>query len=388
MKKIVIPTANVRWNLLLASFLFLILLCEQANAQRIDPKKNDYIVLGDTAQSDGYIQDFPVENNTVIFYKRMKNHEYQKYSVKDVSEFFVKDRTFYRRNISFHGNEKLVFLQKIPHPKEDQIQLWKLTEDKDYYFLETAGSLSLLENDSYQQVFRDLLNNPILDPLIDITSLEEYSLIYLMETSESIAKPRTFNRTITFSAYLGYSFNSNHFKIDNSLLAPKVSGGGPTFGVNLEFFVNKSRNLSINLSPSLSLFDNQELLNTNKVGNRLETDYFLEYTALNFPILGRYYLDIQPNKWRAYGEFGYNYGLFNYKKLGFFQAHVEGSAVTTTVGEFELEKQYYGLIGGFGIEKYLKDAKSFSLGFRSTSLQSTNRSEKFVTMLGFIGYKF
>ena len=349
-------------------------------------QKNDYIVFGDTAQADGYIKNLPTENRTVVYFKKIKKEEYKKYTVSDVSEFYVNHRKFITREILLNGKRKTVFLQLVPQ-ELPQIRLWKHSEDKDYYFLEAGYGLELLEESTYREKLRQVLDNAMLNELLDITLLREYDLIYLFQTAKFIQEPRTFSRVLVFRPFASYNKFTNQFTIPNSGLNNKVSGQSFSAGLNVEIFLNPLRTLSVNLSPSWMKVDSQNFLLNSEGALNFETDYYLDYSLISFPISGKYYLDIHPNQWRAYLELGYALGFFDYSKLGFYQAEIAGNIVTTKTGEFELNNIYSGFVGGIGLEKYFKKSRGITLGIRSFNMNA-GQGEKFINNTGFIGFKF
>lgn len=381
MPKTCLNPESKRWCLYLVFTLLSLIFSENTQAQ-----KNDYMVFGDTAQSDGYIKNLPTENSTVVYFKKVKREEYKKYSVADVTELFVNHRRFYTREIQINGSKKTVFLQLVPQELE-QVKLWKHSEERDYYFLEDEEGLNLMEESNYREKLKRLLDNGMLDPLIDITSLREYDLIYLFQTAKLIQEPRTFSRVLVIRPFVGYSMFTNQFTGPNSGLSHKVSGKSATLGFNLEVFLNPQRNLSVNFSPSWMAVSTQNFLANSEGLLTFETDLFLEYSVITFPVSGKYYLEIQPNQWRAYLELGYSLGFFDYSKLGYYQAEIIDKSVTTTRGEFELDRIYTGFVGGLGLEKYFKKSKAISLGIRTFNM-SGGSGEKFLNNTGFIGFKF
>ncbi|EAZ82808.1 hypothetical protein ALPR1_11345 [Algoriphagus machipongonensis] len=355
-------------------------------SMEIHAQKYDYIVFADTIQTDGYIKNYPIENNTAIFFKKIKREEYKKYTIEEVTEFYVNHRYFFKKEISLSGEMKIIFLQLIPQPNP-AIKLWKFSAEKDYYFLEDSMGLNQLNEESYQEVLSELIDNPIIDPLIDITQLEEYSLYYLFQTATTIIKPRSYSKVFTISPNVGYNLVKQEFSLPNIGLVNRINAETPTFGINLEVFVNPMRNISVNLNPNWSKVNTNQFQFNSEGKLNFEIDYYLDYSVFTLPVSGKYYIDIKPNAWRGFFELGYSVGIFNYEKLVFYRAEVDGKSITTIAGDFELEPIYQGLVWGIGLEKYFKHSRAISIGLKNYHL-SASVNEKYLRTGGYLSFKF
>ncbi|WP_157373392.1 outer membrane beta-barrel protein [Algoriphagus terrigena] len=349
------------------------------------PLKKDYIVVADTALSQGIIEDIPSENNTVIYFARTKKEEKVRYTVEEVSEFRVSERLFFRKEIPQNTSKQVVFLEKLPHPVKDAV-FWRLNGEKPIFYIETPAGMEIL-GDSYRSQLSNRLGNPMLDPLLEITNLKELSLQYLARTANTIEKPRTFSRIFVITPYVGYSSQTVGLTIPDSGHEAQITGSSPAFGLNGEAFLTFKRNLSLNAGVSWTQFDAQEYFIYEFGASRYEADVFLDFSLLQIPITAKYYLDLKPNKWRLFGEAGYSYAIPDYEKLGIYQGKYGRDEVVTSVKSFEMSDKYSGITWGIGVEKYLNKHQGIVFGLRGFKVDG--ESKDFVKGLTFhLGYKF
>ena len=349
------------------------------------PLKKDYIVVADTALSQGIIEDIPSENNTAIYFARTKKEEKVRYTVEEVSEFRVSERLFFRKEIPQNNTKQVVFLEKLPHSVTDAV-FWRLNGDKPIFYVETPAGMEIL-GDSFRTQLADRLGNPMLDPLLEITNLNELSLQYLARTANTIEKPRTFSRIFVITPYVGYSSQTVGLTIPDSDEEAEITGSSPAFGLNGEAFLTFKRNLSLNVGVSWSQFDTQQYFVYEFGANRYESDVFLDFSLLQIPITAKYYLDLKPNKWRLFGEVGYSYAIPDYEKLGIYHGKLESGEVVTSVRSFEMSDRFSGVTWGVGAEKYLNKHQGLVLGVRGFKVDG--ESEDFLKGLTFhLGYKF
>ncbi|HSF53632.1 MAG TPA: hypothetical protein VLA71_07780 [Algoriphagus sp.] len=347
--------------------------------------KKDYIVVADTALSQGHIKGIPTEGNTVIHFARSKKENYTEYSVQDLTEFRVSERLFFSKNIQIDGKTELVFLEKLPQEVPGAV-LWKLNGEVNLFYLETSEGLQVL-GDGFRRDLAEAFANPDLVPLIDITSLSELPLIYLSKTAKTIQKPRTFTKLFTLTPFVGYSSQTVGLTIPDSNQEVKIGGSSPAFGINGEAFLTFKRNLSLNVGVVWTQFDSQEFFKYEYGGKPYELDVFLDFSLIQIPITAKYYYDFRPNKMRLFAEVGYSYALPSYDELGVFQAEFGKNSVVTSSKSFEMEEKFLGYVWGFGVEKYLSRHRGVVLGLRQFKVTSV--SEEFVQGLTFhLGYKF
>jgi hypothetical protein len=107
-----------------------------AKAQR--PEKKDYIVVADTALSQGKVLGIPSEDNTVVYFSRSRRNAAKAYTVAEVTEFRVSERLFFAKKIPVGGSSVTVFLEKLTQ-EVPQAKLWKLNGKPSVFYLETAS---------------------------------------------------------------------------------------------------------------------------------------------------------------------------------------------------------------------------------------------------------
>jgi hypothetical protein len=334
LRKIQLPNSTFFQTLLICLPVFL-LFQNASIAQR-----HDHIVIGDTIFTEGKIKDLPSEGNTTIYFRRARPENFKKYTIEEVSELMVNQRKFFKKKINIGNGVEEVFLELIPQ-EYDQLKLWSFNQERPEYFIERDGQLIHL-NESYSEILSVQLSNPELAPLLDITKLNWFDLPYLFKSAKRFDSPRTFTKLIGITPYVGVNLVKNNFTIPSGTYEASVSGPGPTLGLNAEIFPNFKRNISLNFSPNWTKFDNQEFLNYSNGNFQYESDVYMDYSFLQLPFLVKYYIDISPNKLRAYVEAGYVFSLNDYKKLGIYEGHKDGTSVTTTQKDFTLNDRFSG----------------------------------------------
>ncbi|WP_343851893.1 outer membrane beta-barrel protein [Algoriphagus jejuensis] len=349
------------------------------------PLKKDYIVIADTALSQGVVRDIPAMDNTVIYFARSKKQAFQRLSVEEVSEFRISERHFFRKEIPKGGGQRVVFLEKLRHAVPEAT-LWKLNGETPVYYVETASGMEVLGT-SYRETLAASLDNPLLVPLIELTKPNDLSLEYLSRTANTIEKPRTFSRIFVLTPFVGYSRQTVGLLVPDSSEEIKITGSSPALGVNGEAFLTFSRNLSLNVGLTWTQFDAQDFFVYEQGVNRLESDVYLDFTLLQVPVAARYYFDLEPNKWRLYGEVGYSYAIPSYDKLGVYQGKFELEEVVTSRKSFEMSDSFSGVSYGVGVERYLSKHRGLVFGLRQFKVSGDEN--EFVQGLTFqLGYKF
>ncbi|MFC5192195.1 hypothetical protein ACFPIK_10480 [Algoriphagus aquatilis] len=354
-----------------------------AQAQR--PEKKDYIILGDTALSQGKIFGMPTKENTEVTFARSRRTPSRIYSVAEVSEFRMSERVFFSKKALLGGQERLVFLEKLPH-EAGGVSLWRLNAKPAVFFVETVKGLEVLEED-YKETLGTAYGNGNLLPLVAITNKSELSLNYLSKTAKNLSSPRTITKLLTLTPWVAYSSQSVEFLIPDSTVPAKISGSSPSFGVVGELFLTFKRDLSVGLGVTWSQLDNQGFFTyaTNQL--RYESDVFVDFSLIQVPLTVRYYYDLSPNRYRIFAEAGYSYGMPSYEKAGVFQAEIGTNSIITSSKTFQLTDTYSGFIWGVGVEKYLSKHRGVALGLRHASLGGID-DESFNGFNFYLGFKF
>ncbi|MCZ8134386.1 MAG: hypothetical protein O9252_02655, partial [Algoriphagus sp.] len=258
---------------------------QTALAQR--PEKKDYIILGDTALSQGKIFGMPTKDNTEVTFARSRRTPAKTYSVAEVSEFRMSEMVFFSKKAPLGGQEQLVFLEKLPH-EAGGVLLWRLNAKPAVFFVETAKGLEEL-GENFKQTLGSAYGNDNLLPLIAITDKSELSLNYLSKTAKNLPSPRTFTKLVTLTPLVGISSQSVEFLIPDSAVPAKISGSSPSFGVIGELFLTFKRDLSVGLGVTWSQLDNQGFFTyaTNQL--LYESDVFVDFSLIQVPLTVRYY---------------------------------------------------------------------------------------------------
>lgn len=363
---------------------FTFFLSNLAEAQA--PPKKDYIVILDSIYSQGNVKELPESENQVVYFARTRREGFKKYTIEEVTELRVAGRVFFSKTFELNGEKKLAFLEQLTGPAE-KVTIWKWNGKPRYYFLETESGIRQLLDSDYQSQLNEAYGNPDLEPLIELTKLNDLSLIYLAQSSKKVQKPRTFTNLFAITPFVGYSSQTIGYTIPDTNLEEEMTGSSFAAGINAEAFVTFKRNLSINVGATYSRFDSQEYLNFNYGGYEFQNDVFADFHLIQFPALARYYLDLKPNKMRLYGEVGYTYAIPIYNSMGIYQAKFERNEVETSTRSFEMEDSFSGLVWGIGLEKYLNKNHGLVVGLRQFNGQAD--LSDFVRGLTFhLGYKF
>jgi hypothetical protein len=361
----------------------LLLFSNESFGQRVE--KQDYIIVGDSALSQGKVVGIPSENNQVIYFARSKRSEPIKYTIGEVTEFRFSERVFVAKNVSVGGAMTTVFLEKLPN-EMPEVKLWRLNGKPSFYYLETEKGFEELGED-YRTVLENTFDNPDLKPLLAITNKNEISLNYFTKTASNLKISRTFTKLFTITPWVGYSNQKVGFTIPDSNVPAKISGSSPALGVHGEVFLTHKRNLSAGVGLMWNKVDSQGFFEYTFNQIRFESDIFVDFSLIQIPITVRYYYDLKPNKLRIFAEAGYSYALPSYSKLGVFQAEFERNTVITSTKTFAMPENFGGFIWGIGVEKYLNKHRGIVLGLRNYSLNgSLGESMKGITIQ--LGYKF
>lgn len=349
-------------------------------------QKSDFAILYDTVYRQGKISDLPTEGNTVIFFRSSAKSDPERLTVDEVKEFSFKERLFFRRQIQVGDREAQVFLEKLP-VVNSKATLWKLNGPEHRFFVETEGELIPLQPKGYKETLSNILEKPELSSLIRTTQLNELQLNYLFRTAENITKPRSFSKTIVFMPNVGFGMINYSFVLPENFQNVSLSGSSPVLGLNIETFVNFNRSISLNLSPTWSNFRSHTFASYTARNGRVESDVNIGFSTIQFPLLAKYYHDIQANKSRIFVELGYNFAFSSFRTANLYEAKISGNTVLTSQKSLELPKKHQGAVAGLGFEKYLNNHRIVVLGFRGTFLSETLESKITQTHL-FAGYKF
>jgi len=343
-----------------------------------------HILLYDTMHLVGNFQDIKLENETAGSFKRYTNDKYQYFSVDNVSEFSYNNRFFFRRDIINGGESKVVFLERIISSRKT-VTLYRLNGKPSQYYIEQDSILVKLDQTiDLKKVF----TNPDLHSLIDITHMNEVELKYLFKSaSKDELLPRTFTNTVVITPNVGIGMITHQFDAFLTKDEVTLSSWSPMVGINIEAFLNFRRNISVNLGPRIIGFQNKAFYQTIYSNGRLESDLFLEYSALQVPFSLRYYHDTKPQKLRIYGEIGFLYSAINIRKARSHHAIIRGNEVQLESQDFSIPQNHKGFLIGVGAERYLYGHRGVVLGLNySRVTESLSSSLELVQLTS--GFKF
>ncbi len=344
----------------------------------------DFIVVEEKV-TPGSLENMPSESNTVIFFTPNDNSKKQKYTVLQVSEFRFNGRMFFRKNLGTAAKPQYKFLERVS-AESQRFPLFRLHDESGYFYIGKDDSLFPLKED-YKEKLKEVLENPNVDPLVDLTDLKEDQLNDLLQNAWILTKPRTFTKPIVFTPYVGFGFIDhliNYPDINHSLvIRPKAI----MVGINTEYFINYHRNISLNFSPQLIQYQSLTFDTFQAFGNRYESDVFVRFSSIQLPVSIRYYLDISPNKLRLYGDLGAvaSFGLAQQATI--YEAIIEKDEIQSSKSDFEFPNNHFGITYGFGMERYFKKHKGLVLGMKGLHISGKSDSKITQNQL-FLGYKF
>ena len=348
-------------------------------------QRSNHIVLNDTIFSEGYVKQDQENINTSVFFRKKRFEPWVKYSIDEVNEYYISYTKYLRRNLPQNGSKEQVFLKLIPTRFEGYQLLMSLEKKEDFY-LESKEGLQRVGVD-FREILREIVQNPELEPLLEITNFKAYDIAYLLNTAGTFGKPRTYSRSTSIGIFAGTSSVSNQILIPMTNEISTINGTAKEAGVNLEIYMNNLRNISLVTGATVTKVTLNQFLQLRSLDTSYEVDAFLDYSVVQVPVQARYHADIIPNSWRGYIEMGYGISFLSkspyYLKVG----ELRGNEVITYQREYEMGGTYHGIIGGLGIEKVLPKSKAIVLGFKFSS-QTTDQKEKISTTTGFLGFKF
>ncbi|PZX48683.1 hypothetical protein [Algoriphagus chordae] len=365
----------------LGLLLFTLGFLHQVSAQR----RPDHITLNDSAYTEGYIKINNSNPLKSVFFKWKKKDAYQEYSIKEVSEFYENHRNYQRKTFDYKGEKVTVFLEKLVYENKD-ISVYKWIDKRGLFFIEKENGMSLLGED-FKEEISIRLNNPNLDPLLEISKLNYNSLTYLLTVANNTTEPQTFSRFFRITPQVGISFSSHQLTIPNQNSVGKLSGTATNLSLNFEFLPSYKRNLSLNLTPAFSS-GYASGFNSYKEGeSRFETDLQFDYTIIQLPMAAKYYIEMRPNKYRAFVEMGYSWSSMKANNGKMDIAEFRENIIATGFKEFDPSSPYYGFNAGVGLDKSLKKTRAITIGMKYSSLRNKN-SDKMNQLTPYIGFKF
>jgi len=366
---------------LLILMIFSFMFSQKVNAQ----KRLDHIAINDSVYREGYIK-FNVKNPTTsVSFKWRKNDPYEEYTIDEISEFYGKYRNYLRKTLDFRGKTVTVFLERLVYDNPT-ISIFKWMDEKGVFFIESESGLSLL-GDDFREEISNKLDDPSLSVIVAMSKLNYTSLSYLLTVANRGENSQTFSRFFRVSPQVGGSFSSFQLAVpdQNNLLS--ISGRGSNFGINFEFLPTYSRNLSLNILPSFSTGSAAGFKAYTDGESNFETDIYFNFSSLQIPATVKYYIELQPNSFRAFVEMGYLWSSLKAEDGEMDIAELKESIIATDSREFNTSGNYHGIIAGLGLEKYLRNTMAFTLGIRYSSQRNTN-SEKMDQITPYIGFKF
>lgn len=365
----------------LSLLIFTLGFLHQVSAQR----RSDHITLNDSVYTEGYIKINTSNPLKSVFFKWKKKDSYQEYTITEVSEFYENHRNYQRKTFDFKDEIVTVFLEKLVYDNTD-ISVYKWIDKKGLFFIETENGISQLGEDFKEEISKEL-DNPNLSLLLEISKLNYNSLTYLLTVANSASEPQAFSRFFRIMPQFAISFSTHQLIIPNQNSTGKLNGYAFNGGLKLEFLPTYNRNLSLNLTPTFSSGSASGFSSYTEGNSTFDTDLHFDYTNLQLPISARYYVEMKPNKYRAFIELGYAWSSMKAKNGRIDIAELKENNTSTDSREFDPSSDYSGFNAGVGVEKYLKKTRAFVVGINYSALQNTN-SEKLNQFSPYIGFKF
>lgn len=347
-------------------------------------QKSDYVILNDSIYREGKILSLPNANNQMITFRLTSKVPPQNLGIDSLNEFSFKNRKFFRKQVEFIFENQPVFLELLAEDAESN-KLWKLNGETPIYLIESSNAIILLD-EQYQKSLEKILSNAEVSQLINITPMKEYPLKYLFETAKTIQKPRTFTKSLRVLPHIGFNLINLKVGVPGLNNHLQVSSTSASFGINSELFINFNRNISVNLNPSIVFVQASDFAVFENGQESIETDITISLDQLQVPLTIKYYLEISPNRSRAFLESGYVFGKSIKNNANSFQGRIVGNEVFTSREVFQLPDIHQGIVFGAGIEKYLNNHNAINLGSKALFLNgATSTMTQFQF---FIGYKF
>lgn len=377
----------IKWEIKngILGFLLLPLILVCFTFETLAQKKRDHIVLQDSAYIEGYIKLNSSNPFESLFFKKRKRESYQNYNIQEVSEFYENHRSYQRKTLDYQNQTVTVFLEKLvyDYPK---VSVYKWINEKYVFFIETENGIQQLDED-FREEIQAQVDNSYLAPLFDITKLNYSSLSYLLNVANSNTQSQTFSRFFRVMPQIGFVSSTHNFKIPNQNQIIKLKGSGSSFGLNFEVLPTLKRNVSINLAPSYISGSTFSFSSYQDGSINFETDLFFDYRSIQLPVLARYYLEIEPNKFRGFFELGYGLEIMKTKNGVLEIAEFRSENISTDTQTFELSSNFMGINSGIGIEKYLKKTRAVTLGITYSSMRNSV-AEKSSYLKPYLGFKF
>lgn len=361
--------------------LFLVCFTFETLAQ----KKRDHIVLQDSAYIEGYIKLNSSNPFESLFFKKRKKESYQNYNIQEVSEFYENHRSYQRKTFDYQNQTVTVFLEKLVYDYPE-VSVFKWLDNRHTFFLETENGIQKLGEGFREELSRELAN-PSLSPLLEITNLNYGNLSYLLNVANSSDQPMTFSRFFRVTPQVGIISSKQSIKIPNQNKSGITKGNGTSLSLNFEIFPTYKRNISINFSPSYSIGKSSGFFAYQEGDSRFETDLYFDFSSIHLPAQIRYYLEIQPNKFRAFLEAGYGLDLMKAKDGMLDIAEIKGQFISTDSEFIDPSSDFKGIITGLGIEKYMRKTKALTFGI-SYSSKKNSTTEKYSYFKPYLGFKF
>lgn len=341
--------------------------------------------MQDSAYIEGYIKIDHSDPLRKVFFKQTKTESYQSYGIQDVSEFYEDHRNYQRKTFSYQNQTVTVFLEKLVY-EYPKVSVYKWINEKDVFFIETENGIQQLD-ENFRKEIQAQVDNSYLAPLFDITKLNYSSLSYLLNVANLNTQSQTFSKFFRVTPQIGFVSSTHNFKIPNQNQVIKLKGSGSSFGLNFEVLPTLKRNLSINFSPSYTIGKSSGFFAYQEGDSRFETDLYFDFSSIHLPAQIRYYLEIQPNKFRAFLEAGYGLDLMKAKDGMLDIAEIKGQLISTDSDFIDPSSDFKGIITGLGIEKYIRKTKALTFGI-SYSSKKNSASEKYSYFKPYLGFKF
>lgn len=317
-----------------------------------------YIVQGDTAYTDGYIQ-FDRRKPFQVEFQKAKKSPVVTYAAHEITEFGYIDSTKYAAHeVVYFGEKRMVFLRELA---EGKLNLYEVRgEEGKQFYLENSG-LTLLTKENLQMNLQQYAaNSPYWQRQLPSVRLSEESLRYFARNTNKGRNPKM--SMFSFGAVASFNHSTIQLKADafpeNGFGEYSMTSENAEAGVFVEAPVWHVNNLSIISQLS---YGKMEYTATH-ISSPLDQHVKLVLDFLKLSVTPRYYLN--ANKVSFYVEAGPELFYVTEQSSKLLEAKHKNS--TTSIHEhqdvFRLQKASFSMMAGAGLQYFYLPKHYINLG--------------------------
>ncbi|WP_188501767.1 outer membrane beta-barrel protein [Pontibacter amylolyticus] len=317
-----------------------------------------YIVQGDTAYTDGYIQ-FDWRKPFQVEFQRAKKSPVETYAANKLTEFGYIDSTRYAaREVVYFGEKRMVFLRELAG---GALNLYEVHGEGGKQFYLNNSHLTQLTKENLQTNLQQYAaTSPSWQRQLPRVRLSEHSLRYFARNINQGRKPRM--SMLSFGAVASFNRSTMQLKADaypeNGFGEYSMTSENAEAGLFVEAPVWQVNNLS--LMSQLS-YGKMEYVSTH-ISSPLDQHIKLTLDFLKLSVAPRYYLN--ANKVSFYVEAGPE--LFYVKEQSSRLVEAKHKNSTTSIHEhedvFPLQKASFSMMAGAGLQYFYLPKHYINLG--------------------------